>query len=369
SIPGPHFEEIDLFVFPDLGQACEQIDLEERGKRVWGARHGEDLENYRELCKNEMEKRGLPVQPWRKIKGITALRSWLKAHKDQHVKINKWRGLTESFFSPRFEVVETKLDDIEKKLGAFKETLDFIVEDDLPDRIEVGIDSFTIDGEWPNNTLVGIEAKDIGYVGQVRPCDKIPEPICRWNQKMSDFFERQGSRCNVSNEIRIGEDQEPYMIDATIRMPSPPGELWQEMCSNLCEIYWEGANGTLVEPKFRGKWGVEVILKSPFARENHLPVFVPEQFDPFVKLYNSVTIDGCRYVLSQGEDMEEIGSVIGWGGSLDEAVARVQKVGESVEAYGVKFSLGSVDQVRAQIEEMDDIGLSVFDMDKEKEPA
>lgn len=366
---GPHFDDVDLFVFPDLGHGALQVHLEGLGKRVWGGRHGEDLELYRELCKEEMTKRGLPVQPWKVLKGVSALRDHLKATPAQHVKIDRWRGVTESFFAPRYEIVESKIDGLAHTLGAFKEHLEFIVEDDLPDRVEIGLDTFCIDGECPDETLVGIEVKDLGYVGQVRPWSKIPEPLRRWNEKMADLFAKSGYRGNVSNEIRIGKDKEPFMIDATLRMPSPPSELMQELVENLSELMWEGADGVVIEPKMAGAWGVEVIIRSGWAEKNHLPVFVPKKLERFVKLYNSVLVDGRRYVVPQDEEMTEIGAVVGYGDTLDDAVAMVQEVGESIEAYGAKFSLGPVDQVKAQIEEIEAIGVSPFQIDRGQSKA
>lgn len=364
SVFGEHFEEVDLFCFPDLTHAALQVHLEGLGKRVWGARYGEELELSRGLCKEEMEKVGLPVQPWKSVKGLSALASHLKANANQHVKIDRWRGVTESFFSPRYDLVEPKLDGIAHDLGAFKEELEFLVEDDLPDRVEAGIDTFCIDGEYPNQTMVGIEAKDTGYICQVRPWSKIPEPLRRWNERMSPLFERAGSRTFLSNEIRIGKDKEPYMIDATVRMPSPPGELIQELFLNLSEVIWEGANGNLIEPVMAGQWGVEVILKSAWAASNHQPIFVPEGFQNFVKIYNEVRIDGKRYAATQDEEMPECAAVVGYGETLEQAVEMVREIGESIEGYGLKFGMGPVDQIKEQIAQLDDFGISPFEIEK-----
>ena len=296
---GPHFEQVDLFVFPDLYHAALQIHLEKLGKRVWGARNAEELEIQREICKEKMAELGLPVQPWQVLKGITALRAHLKATPNQHVKIDRWRGVTETFFSPNYAAVETKLDEIAHTLGGFKEMLNFIVEDDLPDRVEVGLDTYCIDGQYPSLTLFGIEVKDCAYVGQMVQWEDIPEPLRRWNEVFAPLFAQYGCRGSISNEIRIGSDHVPYMVDATIRAPCPPSELWQEMFTNLAEILWEGADGVLVEPIPAAKWGVEVILKSSWAEQNWQPVEYPKEFARQIKLFNSVMVDGRRYVVPQ----------------------------------------------------------------------
>jgi len=364
GIFGPHFASVDLFVFPDLGTGAIQIQLEKMGKRVWGPRNAEELEIYREVCKERMETLGLPVQPWTIVKGVTALEAHLRTHKDQHVKIDKWRGVTETFFSPTFEIVEPKVHAIAETLGPFREELKFICEDDLPDREEVGVDTYCIDGQYPENTLFGIEAKDCGYVGQMVKWDEIPEPLRRWNEALAPDFARYGCRASVSNEIRIGPDKEPFMVDATIRAPSPPSELWQELFTNLSEIIWHGANGVLIEPIPAGKWGVQVIFKSQWAENNLQLVDYPEKYANQIKLYNCVVVDGKRYVVPQHEDMMECGAVVGWGETLEEAIEHVTEAGEAIQGYGIKFSMGPIDSIKESIEKLEKIGVSPFKLDK-----
>lgn len=364
DIYGPHFDSVDLFVFVNLYKSQLQIHLEKLGKRVWGNRNAEELECSRAMCKERMIELRLTVQPYTVVKGVDALREHLKSHPKQFVKIDRWRGVTETFFAPNYEIVEGKIDKMAADLGGFKDILEFICEDDLPDMIEVGLDTYVIDGQYPDATLFGLEAKDSGYVGQMRKWAQIPEPMRRWNEAFAPIFAKYGARGSVSNEIRIDERKDPVMVDATIRAPCPPSELWQELFTNLPEIMWEGAAGVLVEPIPAGQWGVEVILKSDWAESNWQEVSYPDEFARQVKLFNCVVIDGRRYVVPQGDEMAEIGAVIGWGDTLEAAMDHARKAGEAVEGYGVKFSMGSVDKVIEQIKELADIGLEVFSLDE-----
>ena len=156
------------------------------------------------------------------------------------------------------------------------------------------------------------------------------------------------------------------MVDATIRAPSPPSELWQELFTNRAEILWEGADGNLVEPIPAGKWGVEVILKSEFAKENNLAVLYPERFAHQIKLFNKVIVDGVSYVVTQHEDMEEIGAVVGWGDTLEAAMEHAKEAGESIQAHKVKFAMGAADKAFEQIQELEDMGVSPFQLAKSK---
>ena len=364
SVFGPHFAKVDLFVFPDLGNAALQVHLEGLGKRVWGARNGEEIEVYRELCKEVMEQEGLPVQPWKICKGMTELRSHLESTPNQHVKIDRWRGVMESFFSPSYEIIKPKLDEVANTLGAFQEVLEFIVEDDLPDCVEAGLDAYCIDGQYPTRTLAGIEVKDLGYAGQIVDWKDIPEPLTRWNTSMAQTFAKYGYRGFLSNEIRVGKDKVPYMIDATCRAPCPPSELWQELYLNLSEILWYGAEGVLIDPKPAAKWGVEVILKSSWAEKNWQPVSCPPAYSNQIKLFNSVMVDGMRYVVPQDEDMCEIGAVVGWGDTLEEAAEHAKEAGESIQGYGIKFNMGPIESANEQIKELEKLGISPFQLSK-----
>ena len=367
SIFGPHFDSIDLFVFPDLYWGEMQVYLERLGKRVWGARTGEEIEIYRELCKKLMEENDLPVQPWKIIKGIKALREHLQAHKEQHVKIDKWRGDFETFFSERYDLVAPKLDAIEHSLGGFKTIAEFIVEDNLPDCVEVGLDAYCIDGQYPDSTLCGIEVKDLGYVAEFKAWDDIPEPVTRWTTNMAHILESYGYRGFLSNEIRIGKDLQPYMIDACTRCGCPPNELYQEFYTNLAEIIWEGAAGNLVSPKPIAKYGVEVIMRSDWAKENHWqPVHIDPAVRQNVKLFNPVFVDGEYYVCPQGEDMAEVGAIVGYGDTLKEAHEMVKEMAKGVSGYAIKIPMGSIDDAFKQMEEINGMGINVFTLDKPK---
>lgn len=363
SIFGEHFEEIDLFCFFDLYHADEQTYLESLGKRVFGARNGEELEIYRELCKKAMEQEGLPVGPWKLITGMDSLREHLKAHENQHVKIDRWRGLTETFCAETYELVEPKLDEIERDLGGFKDMIEFIVEDDLPDRVEIGIDAYCIDGEFPSSALVGIEVKDLAYCAEFKKWDDIPEPLRRWNETMAGLLTQYAYRGFLSTEVRIGQDKVPYMVDACCRCGSPPSELYSEFFENFCEIIWEGAGGVMVNPKPKARFGVQAVLKSKWADGHWQAVSWDDEYKDNVKLFNCVVIEGRRYVVPLDETMTEIGAVIGWGDSIEEAIEMVRKVGETIKGYGIKFTLGPVEEAQKQMEEINNMGLDVFELE------
>ena len=363
---GDHFDEVDIFIFGDIYRGDLQVYLESIGKRVWGPRKGEELEIYREVCKEVMARNGLPLQPWKVVKGLANLRAHLKKSKDQHVKIDKWRGNFETFFAENYDLVKPKLDEIATQLGAFQDELEFIVEDHLPDCVEVGVDAYCIDGQFPKHTLCGIEVKDLGYVAEFLEYDKIPEPITRWTTKMAPELAQYGYRGFLSNEIRISEDKKPYMIDACCRLGCPPNELYQEFYTNLAEIIWEGSNGVLVEPKAIAKFGVEIIMKSDWAKTNWQPISFDHKWRKNIKIFNPAMVNGEYYAVPQDEDMAEIGAIVGWGNTLDEAIEMAYEAADTVSGYGIKIPRGSIDEAKGQMDELSEYDVSPFTVDLNK---
>jgi len=155
-----YFDEVDLFVFPDVYYGDLQLHLQSLGKLVWGARKGEEMELYRDNMKEYMKSVGEYVTPYKVITGLDNLREYLKNNENVWVKQNVTRGDFESFHSINYENIEPLLDELEHNLGAVKYIKEFIVEDAYDNAVETGVDMYTVDGKYPNKTLAGIEVKD-----------------------------------------------------------------------------------------------------------------------------------------------------------------------------------------------------------------
>jgi hypothetical protein len=358
--PWQVYDQIDLWIFPDIYYGPMQVWLESQGKKVWGSRMGEEMELYRDDMKVTMKKLGLEVQPYVVLKGTDALREHLKKHKNKWVKINKFRGTAETFYSKDYKEVEPKLDEMEYRLGAFKKVIEFIVEDDLPDRVEVGIDCYTIDGDFPTKTLSGIEVKDKGYVGIFLDYKKLPAVIIDFNEKLKDTLRDYGYRGFYSTELRVNEDKQAVMIDLCARQGSPPGELYQEFYLNLAEIIWGGANGEVVDPKPIAKYGAEILLHSSWADQNWQPVDFPEKNRRNIKLRNATKIEGRYYVIPQECGLPEIGAAIGYGDTLEAAIKMACEMAESVSGYYIESYPDCLNKAQEEIDKLDDFGVNYF---------
>jgi hypothetical protein len=366
SVWGPHMDEADIVIFPDIYLGPLQEHLVSIGKKVWGARTGDCLELQRVGMKEILDILDLPVGKFEVVKGVNNLRAYIKANPGGYVKIDKWRGLMETFHASSYEDVEPLLDSLEQKLGPFKTEIEFCFEEPLPDRVEFGTDCWAITDEngkcqYPKNLISGLEIKDVGYAGIFTKYADLPECTTRFNERIKPVLAEYGYRGFLSTEVRIGKDHEPFMIDLTCRAPSPPSELFQEMYANLAECIWAGANGIVIEPEAVKPYGAEILLKSSWAECNWQPISFPEEISQWVKIRNACQIDGRHYAVPQQPvGLAECGAVIGLGDTLEEACEKALEHAAQVKGYYLEASTQCIDAIKEQIAKMEEYNLSVF---------
>ena len=354
-----YIDSADIFFFTDCYDGDLQEYLVSIGKRVWGARRGDELELDRMGTVNLMKKLGLPTPEVEVVKGLPALRSYLKENEDIYVKVSKFRNDFETFGSKSYKVVEPVLDELEHRLGAIKYIEEFLCFKGIDAVCETGLDTYTIDGKYPQKTLYGFEIKDCGYAGKVQQYKDLSPLLTDFNTKIADTFKFYNYRGFFSTEIRVTKDKTPYMIDLTTRLPSPPSELMQEMFSNLGEIIWHGANGEMIEPQFTATHGIEIIIRSEWAHKNWQAIYFPEEIANFVKLKNATNIKGAYYFVPQlGVEMSEIGAVVATGNSLDECEEKVKEYISKIEGYDLHMNTdGIMSKLQKQIESAESVGI------------
>src|ERR1035437_3487355 len=353
--------EADVFVFPDVMDGDIQVHLRDLGKQVFGSFKGEDMELNRQGMKEYMKELNLPVGHYEVVKGIDALRKYCKAHKNIWVKIDTYRGDFETLQAKNYAYIELKFDEIERELGAVKNEVEFICEDDLDNKVEMGYDGYCIDGKFPTQTLQGIEVKDLGYVGVMRPYNKLPEPVKHFNDVIVPTMKQYGYRNFFSTEVRIGKDKVGYMTDACCRTGSPPNELYQNMFTNFSQIVWEGAHGRCIDPIPQSKVGVEVLVHCSWAEKNWLPIQFPEKYYDNLKFRNVCVIEGQHYIVPQYVGLPEIGAIVATGETLDEALAEVEEIADSVRGYYVDVPLNAIDKAKEEIEKFKNLGYNLFE--------
>ncbi|MGD0420563.1 MAG: hypothetical protein ABSA68_13455 [Xanthobacteraceae bacterium] len=355
----PLLDEIDLFVFPDVYEGPLQEHLASLGKRVWGSRNGDQLELFRADSKKHMKSLGIDIGPWKLIKGIDKLREHLEKHDDQWVKISRTRGDFETFHAENYDLVKPKIDELEHQLGAKGEIMEFIVEEGIPDAVEIAYDGFTIDGKFAKNATFGIEVKDKGLVTKTTKYDALPEQLRTVNDKLKGTLAEFRYRNFLAVEMRITKDGTPYVIDPCCRAGSPPSELLLELICNWADIMWEGAEGTVVEPVFQAKWGAELLLISDWGDTHWQPLQFPKSIREQVKLRYAAVIDGTYYVVPQASAHPEIGAVVATGDTMDAAIKEVCAIAEKVKGFYVEVVPECLDEAQEQFDKLREFGIKV----------
>jgi hypothetical protein len=357
-----HVEEADIFFFPDVYDGDLQEILRGMGYPVWGAGKGEELELMRWQTKMLLKKDlHLPVQPVERIIGIEDLRAYLQDTTDKYVKISMLRGDFETFRHDSYELSEPILDDIEQRLGPYKFSKEFVVEDAIDDAVEVGYDGFTIDGMYPDPAFFGYEIKDVSFVGAVRPYAKLPKQLREVNEKLSPVFEAYNYRGFWSSELRVPKDGKPYLTDPCCRAGSPPSELYQEMFSNWGELIWEGAHGRVAKPLPTAKYGVEVLIHSQWADQHWQAIYVPPEIRQWVKLRNLCQVDDTWYVAPQVVGLPEIGAVVAVDDSLIGAIKKVKHYCSQVTGYSIDLNLERITEAVDTIQQAKELGIPFSD--------
>jgi hypothetical protein len=350
----------DIIIFPDIYTSDIQTFLESKGKLVWGARKGEEMELDRDAMFKHMQSLGLYVSPYVICNGMTDLRNYLQKNREVWVKGSSVRNDFETFFSTNYNYICPLLDEIECNLGALSELQKFIVQQPYENAVETGCDLYTIDGKYPKQTLAGIEVKGLGYVGKILKYSQLPEEITDFNTKMSDTFAKYNYRGFLSTEIRVSEEKPPFMVDLCCRAGSPPSELYQLMYKNLAEIIWKGAQGNCIDPITEHKFGVQVTIKSTHCEKNWQNIVFPKEYRDNIKLHNAMFINGKYWIAPQPSGFTKIGSVVAEGDTMEEAIQNCINVCDSIEGYGIDIKLDTIAKAKEEFKIMKQMGIKIM---------
>jgi hypothetical protein len=350
-------DDVDLFVFPDQHQGPLQNYLQRQGKRVWGSRDGDELELYREEAREFFDSLGIVQPPYEVVQGMTALRKYIKSRDKEKlwVKISRTRGDTETFSVEGYELSKGHLDELEAGLGPLAEYRPFIVEENQPDTFDLAIDTYCIDGQFPSKSLLGNEQKDQGYIGVVKDWKQFPKQMRENYEKLSPALKEYGYRNFFAMEHRTGK-QGMFLSDPCLRVGSPIFELEMEMIGNFAEILWEGADGKLIEPEYRAKYGYEIFVQSEWVDEHPLLVSFPDKYRDQIKFRYSAQFPDGLWVLPQKAG-PIFGAIVAYGDSIDDCVGQAEDIAGQIKGQNVESFTGSAEALKKNLEEMEAFGV------------
>lgn len=321
-------DKVDLFVFPDVGDGDIQEDLRKQGKRVFGSGTGEKLELDREWFRKTIKKLDLPVINYKEVIGVDNLKKVFEQEKDKWVKISTYRGIGETYHHQDWKTSQEWFYFIAYKLGAYRNSQKFIIEDSVSG-VEVGSDWF-FNGDYLDIGMYGFEVKNKAYVCKVMWHDDLPDLVQEIDDYMAPMMKKMNVRGHISTELRIPNADMAYYIDATQRFGSPPGELATEMYVNFSEIIWAVAGGEDVAPQTAAKYGAEVFVTSEWLTKDWLKVDFPAKNRSMLKFQNLCKVENGYFCIPQN-DSNTVCAALGFGSTVEEAQAQAIKIAESVE--------------------------------------
>ena len=305
-----------------------------------------------------MKQLGLPVTNYEVIQGTEELHKYLQEHKDVYVKINgKFRSLFETFHCDEYVLAELEIDEIEGMLGAVGDEFEFVVEEAIPDSVEVGLELISVNGLYSKKNMVGIEIKNRFYVGRIMNRCDIPEEITIITDKLAPIFSGFGYKGPYSDEIRVTKDHKSYMLDFCCREPIPPGYLRQFMMKNYGSMLYYAALGQVVEPEYDHEYGAELILDSRSNEKNFTPIIIPPEYRNNVRLNKYMIHNDVPYVIPNGF----LGSVVASADSIEEAIKETIKIAESIKCSDITFDIHSADKALEEIEKLNEYGINFFE--------
>jgi hypothetical protein len=315
----PLIDEIDLFVFPDIQHGGLQSYLKSIGKPVWGSGTADKLEINRRKFLNFLDESGLHVPPHKVRYGVTELRDYLKDKEDVYIKISKFRGDWETGCFRNWKLDEGMIDGVAHQFGPWREKIPFLVFDNIETEIEVGLDTFFVDGQWPDVTQIGYEKKDEAYVSAVQNKKQLPPFIEEAMEALTPRLTESGYCNSLSAEFRVAKDK-AYFIDPCCRFPQPGTSSKLALLSNLPEFIWSSANGIVVPLQPKKRFSAEVCVKMKGDKKDWLNITVPDDMKEWLKLSNCGKIDGVVSFPPIEFREDRLGWIVSIGNTLKECV-------------------------------------------------
>ena len=350
-------DEIDFFMFPDLYYKGAQESLRRRGKAVFGSGSGAKMETDRGGMKRLQKELGLPINEYEEVEGVYELEERLKVLEDKWIK-SSLRGDGETFHHTNYILSKEELKGMKHRMGIYDKKEKYIIETPVKSIAEIGIDTMVCDGQYLEESFTGIEIKDVGFIGKMMRYRELPKQLKLVTDKLAPVFQVYGYRGAYSNEVRVGEDKQGYLIDQTCRFPSPPTSVILNVYDNFAEIVWSIAHGVVPKVEYKYEWGVQFIMTSDLAKTDPIAIQFPSEYKDLIDIKNLVIDDdGTYYYTPNGTPMAECGSVVGLGHTMEQAIKMATEISKTVKGFDLKINIECISDAKKQISELNKNGI------------
>lgn len=347
----------DMVFIPEVGLGDIADQCRRLGKPTFGSSiEGDSLEQNRELMRKIQKRINLPVQQTDLVKGIPALREFLKNNPDKYVKTDIFRKEIESFYCRTYDEVKLYLDTLEVALGPFSEEVGFMVEEKIGDSSEPGYDCLYWGNGWVTPQLWGFEVSKTSYLGKY--VDVLPPPLKEVQDALTPLLKKIKYRGAQSVEIKVTRDGKPYLLDICSRFPAPLSTLYTLSIKNYTEVLWNIANGKEVKIEPLGKYVAALPLSSSVGEEQYVELDIPEKYKKYVKVRTATMINNKMYSV-KGNSL--IYLLVACSDDYNKLIEFLIKLSTKVHAF--KLDLTNVENLKQagkEVEKMKEFGMGEF---------
>lgn len=312
-------------------------------KSVWGSGRGEKIEADRIFLKQLIEAVGLPVNPYKIVKGITALKEYIKKSPNKYVKLNIFRGDCESFFAKDLEYNRADFIRMEVALGPMAEETMFICEEPIDTDVEVGYDGFFNGKDYADKCFCGVEWHKNLYVAKVFNYEDLPEPIFETMEALAPVLEKMDFRGAISTEEKIVDFKKHYLLDICSRLPAPLSALYPVMIKNWPEFVYRTGLKEDCPLDINAKYVGCFALTSMRGLQEYLPIGLKKADRDKVRLQSVCMLDG-KYHGVKGN--ETLAVLIAEGDTKEEVLEKIKDYSKLVDAPGLdRDAVDGIDKI------------------------
>jgi len=355
----PFKKQIDCFVFPDIRHQGMQAELRSQGYPVWGSQGGMILEQNRQFFHAKLGELGLDVPKFTEVVGLDNLAAFLKDRKDIWLKVSKWRGSWETTHWRSWDEDWMLMDGWRVKFAGIKDHLKFLCFDKIETDLEIGADTYCIDGVWPSQMLHGIERKNKAYFGAVTNYSDMPKQLTTVMEAISPMMKEFGYRNQWSMENRV-KGNENYFIDATCRggLPSTASFL---TARNIGSVILGGAQGDMVEVDYGFKFSAECAVEIEDSADSWGMVKLAPEIKESLLAQQCCESNGLLWFPPTGVTSGHIGWLRTTGDTPTEAFKKMNELADELPD-GVEARVEALADVIKEIESEQEQGIWFTDL-------
>ncbi len=358
--PGDNFEFLEKVKYPfdyiDKADAIVNFDCSNQDlinylrlkypeKSIFGSGLGARLEDDRLSFKKWLGLLNLPVVQFKVVKGMTALREYLKTNPKKIIKVNIFRGDFETLRADSFDAVDQVLKDRQPSLGMIAESMEFIVEDMVESKAEIGFDGFFNGSEYIPFAF-GYECAKNLYIGKVG--EDIPDPLMETLEAFKPLYTKMNYRGAISTEELIISKDKHFFIDPCQRVALPLGVLYSRFIKNWSEVVHNIGLGESVDIQCDHKYVGAFALSTRNAKDHFTLINIDKNKRDNFRFMMACQDEKKNYYAVKG--CEEVVVVVAGGETVDEVIDQLKTNAQAVNAYGLEIDdIKGIDDVKEKI--------------------